>query len=188
MFFKSLWLNILLVFMILGGLGLVWIQQMIPSAKTVSSKPDFYVVSVNVLQTDSVGDPADRLTSPLLVHYPRDNHLQLSQPFFELYAKNQENWQLSARYGLLLSDHDTLQLWDNVQLKQRHDTALISTLNTTALTLHLKEKTAQTRAPVVITQANQVIHATGLNANLKHKTLQLLSDVKGQITLPKGSG
>jgi lipopolysaccharide export system protein LptC len=186
MFFKSLWLNITLVLLIILGLGLIWVQSMLPSAKrSPSSKPDFYAVNVNILQTDDQGHPADRLTSPLLVHFPKDNHLQLSQPFFEIYTKNQENWQLSARYGRLLNDQDTLQLWEAVQLKQYHQKALMTTLKTTTLTLHLKKKTASTHAPVVITQANQVIHATGLNADLNKKTLQLLSDVQGQIKLPK---
>lgn len=186
MFFKSFWLNIAFVCLIVFGLGLIWVQQMIPSAHMrPSSKPDFYAVNVTILQTDDQGHPADRLSSPLLVHFPKDNHLQLSQPLFEIYTNNQENWRLSARYGRLLNDQDTLQLWEDVQLKQYHKTTLMTTLKTVTLTLHLKEKTAHTQAPVVITQANQVIHATGLNADLNKKTLQLLSDVQGQIKLPK---
>ena len=57
----------------------------------------------------------------------------------------------------------------------------VSTLTTSTLDIHLKEKTAETSAPVTITQLNQEIHAVGLYANFNTKTIRLLSQVKGQL-------
>jgi len=97
--------------------------------------------------------------------------------------KKKESWQLSSRYGKLKEDKDLLQLWDNVKLVQKQGAAnkTVSTLTTSTLDIHLKEKTAETSAPVVITQINQEIHAVGLHANFNTKTIQLLSQVKGQL-------
>lgn len=188
MFSKTLVINLILTSFILLGTWYTWLQLTRPvSPFTTGHQPDAYATQVVIYHTDQKGDLYDQLDTPLSVHYPLDDSISLSTPLFTLFLKNRELWQLSSRYGKLEESKDLLRLWDNVKLKQKQgsNNAPLSTLTTSTLDIHLKEKTAQTSAPVVITQISQEIHAMGLHADFNTKTIRLLSQVKGQLKSAK---
>lgn len=188
MFSKRLVINLILTSFILLGTWYTWLQLTRPvSPFTTGHQPDTYATQVVIYHTDQKGDLYDQLDTPLSVHYPLDDSISLSTPLFTLFLNNRELWQLSSRYGKLEESKDLLRLWDNVKLKQKQgsNNAPLSTLTTSTLDIHLKEKTAQTSAPVVITQISQEIHAMGLHADFNTKTIRLLSQVKGQLKSAK---
>ena len=185
MFSKTLFINLILISLILLGTWYTWQQLTHPSDNSFTKRNQFdaYATQVIIFHTDSEGNLYDQLKTPLSVHYPLDNSISLTTPLFNLFLKNNESWELSAKYGKLKENNDHLQLWDNVKLnqKKRLSTYPSSTLTTSTLDINLKEKTAETSSPVTITQANQTIHAIGLHANFSTKTMQLLSQVKGRL-------
>lgn len=184
MFSKTLFTNLILISLILLGTWYTWLQLTRSENSTViGNQPDTYATKVIIYHIDKSGKLYDQLDTPLSVHYPSDDSIALTTPIFTLFLKKKESWQLSSRYGKLREDKDLLQLWDNVKLEQKQGSAnkTVSTLTTSTLDIHLKEKTAETSAPVVITQINQEIHAVGLHANFNTKTIRLLSQVKGQL-------
>jgi lipopolysaccharide export system protein LptC len=186
MFSKTLFINLVLISLILLGTWYTWQQLTRPAAPLVTRRQaDVYATQVSIFHTDSEGNLYDQLKTPLSVHYPLDNSISLATPVFNLFEKNNESWELSARYGKLKENNDFLQLWNNVRLKQKKGVNTITTLTTSTLTINLKEKTAQTADPVTIIQTNQVIQAIGLHADFKKKTIQLLSQVKGQLQSTK---
>lgn len=184
MFSKTLFIHLILIAMILLGTWYTW-QQLTGStnAFTERHQPDTYATQVTMFHTDADGNLHDQLKTPLSIHYPLDDSISLATPLFNLFLKNNETWDLSAKYGKLKESNDRLQLWDNVKLVQKKgsNANISSTLTTSILNINLKEKTADTAAPVVITQANQVFNAVGLHADFNTKTIQLLSQVKGQL-------
>jgi lipopolysaccharide export system protein LptC len=184
MFSKTLFLNLILLILILLGTWYTW-QQLTrpPSPYATQPQPDAYATQVIISHTDNEGNLYDQLKSPLTVHYPLDDSISLITPLFLLFLKNNELWELSAKYGKLKENNTLLQLWNNVKLEQKvgRNKQPISILTTSSLDVHLKEKIAETAAPVTITQTGQIIHAVGLRANLNTKTVQLLSQVKGQL-------
>jgi lipopolysaccharide export system protein LptC len=184
MFSKTLFIHLILIAMILLGTWYTW-QQLTRSTDifTERHQPDAYATQVILLHTDTEGNLHDQLKTPLSIHYPLDDSLSLTTPTFNLFLTNNETWQLSAKYGKLKQSNDHLQLWDNVILTQKKgsNANISSTLTTSILNINLKEKTADTAAPVTITQANQVLNAIGLHADFKTKTIRLLSQVKGQL-------
>lgn len=184
MFSKTLFVNLILILLILLGTWYTWLQLTRPASSTLlGNRPDSYATQIIVYHTDKLGNLYDQLNTPLSVHYPLDDSISLTTPLFTLFLKNKESWQLSSRYGKLKEDKGLLQLWNNVKLEQKQgsNNKIISTLTTSNLNIYLKEKTADTFAPVVITQENQEIHAVGLHANFSTKTIRLLSQVKGQF-------
>lgn len=184
MFSKTLFINLILLSLILLGTWYTWLQLTRPINSVITgNQPDDYATKIIVYHIDKSGKLYDQLSTPLSVHYPLDDSISLATPIFTLFLKNKESWQLSSRYGKLKEDKDLLQLWDNVKLEQKQGSAnkTVSTLTTSRLDIHLKEKTAETSAPIVITQINQEIHAVGLHANFNTKTIRLLSQVKGQF-------
>jgi LPS export ABC transporter protein LptC len=188
MFSKTLVINLILTSFILLGTWYTWLQlTRSVNPFTTGRQPDTYATQVVIYHTDQKGNLYDQLDTPLSVHYPLDDSISLSTPLFTLFLKNKESWQLSSRYGRLEESKDLLRLWDDVKLKQKQDSSNtpLSTLTTSTLDIHLKEKTAQTLAPVVITQINQEIHAIGLYADFNTKTIRLLSQVKGQLKSAK---
>lgn len=184
MFSKTLCIHLLLISLVLLSTWYTWSQLTRPvSSATTGRQPDAYATKVIVYHTDQSGNLYAQLSTPLSIHYPLDDSISLTTPIFTLFLKNKESWQLSAHYGRLKEGKGLLQLWDNVKLEQKQGLGkqTTSTLTTSTLAIHLKEKTAETSAPVVITQANQEIHAIGLQANFNTKTIRLLSQVKGQL-------
>jgi LPS export ABC transporter protein LptC len=184
MFSKTLFINLILISLILLGTWYTWLQLTRPVNPTIAGhQPDAYATKVIVYHTDKSGNLYDQLNTPLSVHYPLDDSISLSTPLFTLFLNNKESWQLSSRYGKLKESKDLLQLWNNVILEQKQGISnrTASTLTTSTLDIHLKEKTAETSAPVTITQVNQEIHAIGLHADFNTKTIRLLSQVKGQL-------
>lgn len=184
MFSKTLFINLILISLILLGTWYTWLQLTRPANSAITgNQPDAYATNIKVYHIDKSGNLYDQLNTPLSVHYPLDDSISLATPIFTLFLKNKESWQLSSRYGKLKEGKDLLQLWDDVKLEQKQGSAnkIISTLTTSTLDIHLKEKTAETSSPVVITQINQEIHAVGLHANFNTKTIRLLSRVKGQL-------
>lgn len=184
MFSKTLFINLILISLILLGTWYTWLQLTRPiNSNNIGNQPDTYATKVIINHTDQSGNLYDQLKTPLSVHYPLDDSISLASPIFTLFLKNKESWQLSSHYGKLKKGKDLLQLWDNVKLEQKQGSAnkTVSTLTTSTLNIYLKEKIAETSAPVVITRINQEIHAVGLHVNFKTKTIQLLSQVKGQL-------
>jgi LPS export ABC transporter protein LptC len=183
MFSKTLFINLILITLILLGTWYTWQQLTRPSNPFVSRRQaDAYATQVIIFHTDSTGNLYNELKTPLSVHYPLNDNIALTTPLFHLFLKNNETWELSAQNGLLKEKNNLLQLWNNVTLKQKKDANTAhSTLTTSTLNINLKEKTAETSAPVTITQANQELHAIGLHADFTTKTIQLLSQVKGQL-------
>jgi LPS export ABC transporter protein LptC len=188
MFSKTLFVNLILISLILLGTWYTWLQLTRPiSATFLGNRPDSYATQIIVYHTDKSGNLYDQLNTPLSIHYPLEASISLTTPLFTLFLKKNESWQLSSRYGKLKEDKGLLQLWNNVKLEQKQgsNNKIISILTTSSLNIHLKEKTADTSAPIVITQANQEIHAVGLHANFSTKTIQLLSQVRGQFKSTK---
>ncbi|TLY48479.1 MAG: LPS export ABC transporter periplasmic protein LptC [Gammaproteobacteria bacterium] len=184
MFSKTLFINLILISLILLGTWYTWLQLTRPINPGITgNQPDAYATKVIINHIDESGNLYDQLKTPLSVHYPLDDSISLATPIFTLFLKNKESWQLSSHYGKLKGGKDLLQLWDNVKLEQKQGSAnkTISTLTTSSLNIHLKEKIAETSSPVVIRQINQEIDAVGLHANFNTKTIQLLSQVKGQL-------
>jgi LPS export ABC transporter protein LptC len=184
MFSKTLFINLILITLILLGTWYTWLQLTHPSNPLVSqNQADAYATQVVIFHTDSEGNLYNQLKTPLSVHYPLDDSIFLHTPLFNLFLKNNESWELSAKYGKLKEKNDLLQLWDNVILNQKKDSNAPphSTLETSTLNINLKAKTAETPAPVTIIQKNQELHAIGLHADFNSKTIQLLSQVKGQL-------
>lgn len=184
MFSKTLFINLILISLILLGTWYTWLQLTRPiNSTSLKNQPDSFATNIVVYHIDKSGSLYDQLKTPLSVHYPQDDSISLSTPIFTLFLKKKESWQLSARYGKLKENNELLRLWNNVKLEQKQgpNNKIISTLMTSTLDIHLKEKTADTSAPVVITQLNQEIHAVGLHANFNTKTIRLLSQVRGQL-------
>lgn len=180
---KALSINLILILSILLGVGYIGLKLTRPANTSSSAhQPDAYATQVVIYHTDKTGVLYDQLNTPFSLHYPSNKRILFRTPVFTLFLKNKESWKLSAQYGQLIKNNDRLQLWNNVKLEQKGaSNNVVSTLKTSTLAIHLKEKTADTSAPVTITQMNQVVHAVGLHVNFNTKTVRLLSQVKSQF-------
>ena len=184
MFSKSLLVNFFLLAIVLLGGGYTWHQLMQPIyVLDKANQPDSYATGVTLVHIDKTGVLCNRLETPLLVHYGTEEDTLFSDPVFTFYKKNKELWKLSASFGKLKEKQALLYLWDNVVLKQylatKNEPA--TKLITTNLLVSLKKNSAETTAPVTVTQPNQILHAVGLRANFTHKTIQFLSDIRTEI-------
>lgn len=90
-------------------------------------------------------------------------------------------WRIQAQKGQLTNTNQKLTLWDHVVISRTANTyATPYRITTSVLYVYPKQHRAHTPAPVTIYQPGtpNVTTATGLNANMKTKTINLLSDVR----------
>jgi LPS export ABC transporter protein LptC len=139
------------------------------------------MTEVHVTQFDKDGRLHNEFYSPELVHYPQDDMTFSQKPFFIFYALTEPPWHISAKNGKSLNGDQRMLLWDNVQIQQMpglHSHHM--TIDTSLITLYPHLSFAQTERPVTITQPNTVIHAIGMQADLKTSAVKLMSETKGQ--------
>jgi lipopolysaccharide transport protein LptA len=95
---------------------------------------------------------------------------------------DQAAWLVTANKGHTLNGLEEVQLEGNVVIQQQskaHDQSPPLIISTEQLTAFPKRETAQTHKPLIIKQANNIIHAVGLQADLKSGIIKLLHQVNG---------
>jgi hypothetical protein len=71
MFSKTLFINLILIFLILLGTWYTWLQLTRPVNSAITgNQPDAYATKVIVYHIDKSGNLYDQLTTPLSIHYP----------------------------------------------------------------------------------------------------------------------
>ncbi len=144
-------------------------------------RPDIFMQDVKVVETDETGKVVKHLTSPKLVHYPKDDKTQITQPVYVVYQDNQKQpWVIKATMGTSYNGGKKIVLQDNVNIHESQGTNNQDTLITTSsLTYFPKKDLASTKKPVTIQKPNLKITAIGMNAFLAEKRVDLLSNTRG---------
>lgn len=142
-----------------------------------------YLLDSRSLTYAEDGNLAHVMEAVRVEHRGDDEVSDLEQPRFYSHDGNNQTWSASATRGRLKHRTGILILRKDVVLT---DDKAGGVLETSAMTLNLKQRTARSKVPVRVTQGNNVLTADGMFADLKRQTIRLMPGVEG-IYVPEGS-
>jgi lipopolysaccharide export system protein LptC len=180
----------LIVLALLAALTL-WIDHTVqpPAPKRDGSArhdPDYTVINFSSSRFDPFGNPRYGLSGAELRHYPDNDTTEIDRPFFTQYSLKKPTIQAQGERGLLSPNGENVYFMDNVKVV-RAATPQKGELTILTEYLHIipEQGILKTDQPVTILQAPRtVVHATGMEANKKERTLILFSRVKVHYERP----
>lgn len=183
------WLPLLPV---LGILAVTyWLdQQAQPVVDTSDSlkrhTPDAIVDQFKAVTLNLQGTPRFIMSAKQLVHYADDDSTTLTDPDITALTPQRADVRMTAKRGTLSSKGDVVELIDEVKIV-RASSALQSELliETEYAKIIPDLETAQTDRAVTITDANNHVHAVGLEMDNRAHTIKLLSQVKATNVVSK---
>jgi lipopolysaccharide export system protein LptC len=177
------WLPILPLLALLSAT--YWLnQQAEPGpAKPESERhdPDAIVENFSATSLNDQGVPDFIMAATRLTHYPDDDSTTLDEPRITMLTPGQPAIHATAEHGSISSKGEDIYLRDNVEVLREasaHQRQL--TLQTGYLHISPDLDLADTDRPVTIVEANNIVHATGMELNNKTRILKLLSHVRSE--------
>lgn len=142
--------------------------------------PDFIVDRVSAMRTTADGGIRHTLFAEKMIHYPDDDSTNLQSPKFVSYASGKAPITITSREALLSKDGENVYFQDNVRVTRApYGDKSELVMETSYLHVIPNANVVQTDRPVVITDANTVVNAIGLELNGETRILKLKSRVKG---------
>lgn len=178
------WLSLL---PLLGLLGFTyWLNQQVQqdAAAAVNNQrhdPDVIMDNFAATKMDLQGVPRFLLSAQQLRHYPDHDSTELELPRLTMLSTERPAVHMAAMRGEISSRGDEVRFHDDVRVEREaggDQSAL--TLYTQYLRVLPEQDLANTDQAVVIVDANNTVHATGLEMDNKARILKLLSQVRSE--------
>lgn len=163
-----------------------WLNQQIQHevAATVNHQrhdPDVIMDNFSSTKMDQHGVPRFLLSAKQLRHYPDDDSTELELPHLTMLTVERPAVRMVAMRGDISSRGDEVIFHDDVSVvrEARGDQAEL-TLRTQYLRVLPGQDLADTDKAVTIVDANNTVHAIGLEMDNKARTLKLLRQVRSE--------
>ena len=124
---------------------------------------------------DDDGVREQTLTVGTGVQFTDSPQQHLTGLLFEGADNDGRRWTVVAGAGLLENDGDSLQLYNDVEIRESRG---LGVLTTPTLSVDLNEQVAINNSPVTLKLRNSTTTATGLQVNMKTGQARLLSNVE----------
>lgn len=144
-------------------------------------RPDYYLRDFTVDRSDASGRWDYRIRAESMLHFPDSESWTVDRPRLSFFGEDGVTWLAQAESGRVWADGEEAELLGEVILErppgpERGPLTLI----TRDLYLRPGEHYAETRAPVLVRQAEQgELRGVGARAYLDEERYELLSQVKG---------
>jgi lipopolysaccharide export system protein LptC len=133
-----------------------------------------------LVETGADGRPIYTLNADLIRQRPNDRRVQLDVVQMTYRASDGNEWKVRADSGQIRDDGEQIELYGHV-----HVDGLLpgsdepAQIQTSVLTLDTRNEIVRTKAPVVLKWGARQLEASGLEANLKSRSVKLESRVHG---------
>ena len=144
---------------------------------TQNKRPDYYLVNTQSTHFDQQGLLDIAIDSEFVEHNPDNNSADVKEPLFMLYRDGALSWTVSSQSGVIYKGGNQVDLQQRVVITSS-DGATV--LKTPQLIIFPNKKLAKTDKPVTLQNPNGFTRSIGLNADLQHKKIDLLNQVRGQ--------
>lgn len=155
-----------------------------PDAETAERRtalPKTYLHNIRSWHYDDTGQLAEIMEAVEARDFPDTRETLLTQPRVYSHDGNDRTWSASAEEGRMRHGPQTLLLRREVKLVNDQTGAR---LETRAMTLNLRHKTAVSRVPVTISQGENLTRANGMVADLNLEQIRLQPDVESIYAPP----
>ncbi|MBZ5874656.1 LPS export ABC transporter periplasmic protein LptC [Chromohalobacter israelensis] len=171
----------LLLILVVLGIGLAIVEQRNattpgPVPSDDAGEPDYYLEGVTMTRFDAQGIPHQTLTSPRLVHTPKDDIIRAASPVAKIRDADGRQWDITGDKGRLGAQRDLLTLTGNAQLVQPEQGWR---LNTDVLHYQASEAHAWSDSDAVLRQHEQRVRGNRFDAWLDTDRARLTGDVQG---------
>ncbi len=142
--------------------------------------PDYIVDKLSAMRMTPDGAIKHTLFAEKMIHYPDDDSTYLQSPKFVNYAAGKAPMTITSREALVSKNGEDLYFRNDVRVTRApYDDKSELAMQTSYLHVIPDDNIAKTDRPVVITDANTVVNAIGLELNGETRILKLQSRVRG---------
>lgn len=178
---------IMLVLAILAAA--TWVATWQPAERSVpaeqvdrSQELGYYVRGARILGTDEQGRVTYRIFAERLDELPGEGRLELTSVDVEYQPADETAWSISASNASSTKEISQLELVGAVELRSAPtDASKPLAIFTEKLTFRLDTSEVESRGPVEVHFGNLRLRAVGFRTDLKGDSLQLESEVHGQL-------
>lgn len=145
--------------------------------------PGYSATDAEIIQTGADGQTRYRLQAARIEQNPVSLETRIEDLRIETRTGNANVWRVSAPRGVLSRDSRQIKLEGGVALAgSTADAAGPLQMRTETLQYDLESARVRTNGEVRLTMQGQELSATGLDANLRTRQVQLRSDVQGRFS------
>jgi lipopolysaccharide export system protein LptC len=142
--------------------------------------PDAFVNHLQVIVMNAEGSRAYQFTSPHMLHYAEGDRTTFTLPYLIIYENNEPPWTLQAKQGEALQGHTQVKLWGDVSMAQPKGINNPPTMiKTEEAMIYPEQHIVTTDKYISAVQPNANAEGVGMKLDLAHKTLDMLSQVRG---------
>lgn len=175
------WSQLIPLFLLL--LGSYWltlqVQPLPPLNKEIRHEVDFVVENLSSTSLNEQGQPKFILSAKKMWHFPDDDTTHLELPRFTSPHADQPPLNITSLTGKLTHKGDEVFLYDNVVVLRAADKKTSERkFQTDYLHIIPDKDFAETDHPVLMTDANNVVNAVGMELDNRTHVVKLLSHVK----------
>ncbi len=148
--------------------------------EATNAVPGYAARKAELVETGADGRPIYTLNADLIRQRPNDRRVQLDAVRMSYRTSDGNDWKVRADSGQIRDDGAMIELYGNVHVDGLlPGSELPAEIRTSVLTLDTKAEIVRTKAPVVLRWGGRQLEASGLEANLKTRSVKLESRVHG---------
>ncbi len=177
----------LLPVLVIAGLW-AWLapRTLRPDATSAADAPaddelGFAATEAELIETGADGAPLYRLRAQRIAQQRPDAEVVLTAPRLSYDDRSQGTWTLQAQSGTLSADRQSVAFAGAVQARRMQPRSPLLHLRTDSLLVDLKQRQADTAAPVAIEWGRARLTAGGLHADMVSGLFVLSGDGHGRL-------
>ncbi|MFV0477189.1 MAG: LPS export ABC transporter periplasmic protein LptC [Parahaliea sp.] len=145
--------------------------------------PQTYVYAMRSWEYENDGSLAEIMEADRVERFAQSDSSTLIEPRFYSHDGNDRSWSASAHTGTFAHGRGILELNDDVVLSNDQTGG---TLNTSAMTINVHNKTALSNVPVTVVQGQSNIRADSMTADLNRERIVMKTNVDSTYIKPTG--
>lgn len=154
-----------------------------PAAAAEVEPPGYYLTGIQLEDFGVDGMPRLGLQAATARESPATGIVTLRAVAVDYHALEGQNWHLTSDEALVQRGAHAVEFVGDVHMSgQSGNVPGLAELRTTRLTLDTTKEHAATRDPVTLAFGRHVMHARGMQVDLKAGSLKLESEVNGLFT------
>lgn len=158
-------------------------DRRVATPEPAPARPGYYLTGIALEEFGADGRPRLGMEAATAVEDPASGKVTLRQVSVDYRALEGQSWRLTAAEASVPRGGEIVEFEGDVRMSgQPGGQQELAELRTAVLTLDTDKEYARTREAVTLAFGRHLMHARGLQADLKAGSLRLESDVNGLFT------